>query len=82
MSEFSQADLMRPVSRSVSKADPILTTMRRALAHSGRALSVVTSDADVETISISKKGGGKAGVLPAYLQMRAFRQGAGVAYRQ
>ena len=79
---LSQADLMRPVARSVSRAEPILTTIRRASAHSGRTVSVVESDADVWTMSISNKGLVSEGLGLPYLQMRAFRQGAGAAYRQ
>ena len=35
--------LQLPVARSTSRLEPILTTMRRALAHSGRAVKVVAS---------------------------------------
>ena len=57
------------------QAEPILTTMRRAFAHSGRTVKVVAAGVDVRAISSSGSAcSGLRLVCEPYLQMRAFRQ--------
>src|SRR5690606_34863052 len=52
-SEASHSRLRAPLSRSASSAEPILTTIRRACVHSGRAREALAA---VEDLDIKRPG--------------------------